>query len=204
MPKTRRYNAFTLIELLTVIAIVGVLAAILIPVAGKVRGRALVVEATADCRSIATAFKLYYATYGQWPTTNGKLFGSNDPDRSDWGKDVENSDGEIVWNFITDMFKGGVGNDADGRARNPQRVEFAPFPKEKINDNGDIIDPWGNPYKFKLDANNDGRIPRFQNEHLDNPETDQVWIGDSVIVWSRGPDGNDWRIEEAVDDPKTW
>ncbi|MDQ8209126.1 prepilin-type N-terminal cleavage/methylation domain-containing protein [Coraliomargarita sp. SDUM461003] len=196
-------RAFTLIELLVTLAIIGILAAILIPTVGKVRERAKIVEATADARSIMTAFKLYYATYGQWPTTNGKIFGSNNPDQSDWGKDAENSDGETVWDFITSMFKGGLGYDPDGRARNPQKVAFAPFPEDKIVD-GNIVDPWGNPYKFKLDVDNDGRIPRFLEAHLDDPEKDQVWVGDTVIVWSRGPDGADWRKEEAEDDPKTW
>ena len=36
-PATSRNAAFTLVELLTVIAIIGVLAAIIIPVVGKVR-----------------------------------------------------------------------------------------------------------------------------------------------------------------------
>jgi prepilin-type N-terminal cleavage/methylation domain-containing protein len=196
-------SGFTLIELLSVIAIVGVLAAILIPTVGKVREKAKIVEATADARSIKTAFNLYFATYGQWPTTNGKIFGSNTPGQEDWGKDAEFSDGEQVWDFITSMFKGEPGYDADGRARNPQRVAFAPFPEEKIID-GHIVDPWGNPFKFKLDVNNDGLIPRFLEAHLDDPEKDQVWVGETVIVWSRGPDGKDWRKEEAEDDPKTW
>ncbi len=200
----RKHAAFTLIELLTVIAIVGILAVILITVIGGVREKAKIVEATSESRSLATAFKLYYTEYGRWPITNGKVFGSNDPGKADWGKDVEYSDGETVWGFITDILRGGSGMDADNRKMNPNETEFATFPSNHYTEDGQLLDPWDNTYKFKLDADNDGRIPRFANWHLDNPETDQEWVNENVIVWSRGPDGNDWRVEEAEDDPKSW
>jgi len=47
--------AFTLIELLTVIAIIGILAAILIPVTGKVKNAAAKAACTSNLRQLATA-----------------------------------------------------------------------------------------------------------------------------------------------------
>lgn len=52
-------RAFTLIELLTVIAIIGILAAILIPVVGKVRSSAKAAQCVSNLRQIGQATFLY-------------------------------------------------------------------------------------------------------------------------------------------------
>lgn len=56
-----RSRAFALIELLTVIAIVGILAAILIPVAGRVRQSARSAHCIKNLQGLGTAFQLYAA-----------------------------------------------------------------------------------------------------------------------------------------------
>ncbi|RRJ97369.1 prepilin-type N-terminal cleavage/methylation domain-containing protein [Opitutaceae bacterium TAV4] len=56
-PQTR--HAFTLIELLTVIAIIGVLAGILIPVVGRVRETARGAQCVSNLRQLATAAQLW-------------------------------------------------------------------------------------------------------------------------------------------------
>jgi general secretion pathway protein G len=53
-----RQFAFTLIELLTVIAIIGILAAILIPVVGRVRDSARASQCTSNLRQVALALRL--------------------------------------------------------------------------------------------------------------------------------------------------
>jgi prepilin-type N-terminal cleavage/methylation domain-containing protein len=55
---TRR-SAFTLIELLTVIAIIGILAAILIPTVGAVRRTAIKSQCASNLRQLGTAVNLY-------------------------------------------------------------------------------------------------------------------------------------------------
>ena len=54
-----RHAAFTLIELLTVIAIIGILAAIIIPTVSKVRKQALSQQCAANVRSWGQAIQLY-------------------------------------------------------------------------------------------------------------------------------------------------
>ncbi len=54
-PRRSRSAAFTLIELLTVVAIIGILAAILIPVVGSVREKARGVQCAANFRSLGVA-----------------------------------------------------------------------------------------------------------------------------------------------------
>lgn len=60
MTRTHRQAGFTLIELLIVIAILGVLAAILIPNFVRSRASALLATCQLDLRNIAASLDLYY------------------------------------------------------------------------------------------------------------------------------------------------
>jgi prepilin-type N-terminal cleavage/methylation domain-containing protein len=64
--------AFTLTELLAVIAIIGVLAAILIPVVGVVRKNAHGSTCRANLRTLHTAVGLYVADWKHYPTYNSE------------------------------------------------------------------------------------------------------------------------------------
>jgi prepilin-type N-terminal cleavage/methylation domain-containing protein/prepilin-type processing-associated H-X9-DG protein len=56
---SRPSRAFTLIELLTVIAIIGILAAILIPVVGKVRSSARATQCASNLRQVGVGLQLF-------------------------------------------------------------------------------------------------------------------------------------------------
>jgi prepilin-type N-terminal cleavage/methylation domain len=75
---------FTLIEILTVIAIVGILAAILVPVAGGVRARAYTARAMSNLRQLAIAHYTY-------ATENKNTFPPlyNNPGDSSWQSHLE-------------------------------------------------------------------------------------------------------------------
>lgn len=62
-PAGRASSAFTLIELLTVIAIIGILAAILIPVVAQVRDQARASACISNLREIGTAAHMYAAEH---------------------------------------------------------------------------------------------------------------------------------------------
>jgi prepilin-type N-terminal cleavage/methylation domain-containing protein len=60
-------RAFTLIELLTVIAVIGILAALLFPAFSAVKRHALINHATAEMGQLETAIDRYKAAYGFYP-----------------------------------------------------------------------------------------------------------------------------------------
>ncbi len=63
-------NAFTLIELLIVVAIIGILAAIAVPNFLNAQIRSKVARVEADFRTLATALESYHISFGNYPVAH--------------------------------------------------------------------------------------------------------------------------------------
>ncbi len=89
----RGRTAFTLIELLTVIAIIGILAAIMIPTVGTVRKKAKGVQCVANLRELFVAINLFANDWKHYPTMNCE----NPTDPSKSGSPQSGGNGSHPW-----------------------------------------------------------------------------------------------------------
>lgn len=81
-------RGFTLIEMVVVLAVIGILAAILTPTIAKNINDSKIARASNEVQVIAAAVASFYKDLGRWPTSNGTagnpdylymLYGSGDP-----------------------------------------------------------------------------------------------------------------------------
>lgn len=114
-----RRRAFTLIELLIVVAILGILMSILLPALFMVSEQARQSQARAELRTLATALESY---------------------RDDWG--VYPPDGGAA--STTALFRYLDGDPANGGPRTP----YYDFDLDRVNPAGEFLDPWGLPYSY--------------------------------------------------------
>jgi prepilin-type N-terminal cleavage/methylation domain-containing protein len=162
-PKT----GFTLVEMLVVIAILGILMAMMVPAAGLIMKRAKISSTKGDAGVVATVLLKYQAEYNRWPST----YAPNTKDTTD--KEWVNMMGP----------KPGSGP----VPTNPKRIIFFEPGGGALSTNGvhagAFVDPWGNPFKFRLDLEGAGEIL--------SPDPNAVKpIRARAIAWSAGSDGD--------------
>ena len=149
---------FTLIELLIVIAIIGILAGLVFPALGTVRNNAKRSKASTECQSLKTAIIMYESEFSCWPA---KVSGSADAlvQSKEPGNDKNNKDSEPPASGddyeYARMCYALVGN-------NSKKMVFFEAGIDYIPKYG-ILDPWGRPYQVMLDVDFDGKIKDGSN-----------------------------------------
>ncbi|AKJ65125.1 prepilin-type N-terminal cleavage/methylation domain-containing protein [Kiritimatiella glycovorans] len=171
----KRRDGFTLIELLTVIGIIAILMAIVVPGVSKVKENAQKAKARTEIKSIEMAVKAYESEYGKYPNQTGASDGTFSTD-------------EQLVNILR------ADDDADLSEDNPRRIVFLEV-GEKSLDDGDFVDPWGEEYQVAYDGNYDNEITAGPSVNLK---------GRSVAVWSSGPNQNDQGGGDNTDDLNSW
>lgn len=123
-------RAFTVIELLVVVAIVGLLSAVLLGVGQRANESGRVTRAKAELAALSAALESYRRQYGTYPQTSA-------PD-------------ELLQSLIGR--RGPTGRAMDGRGV----LELARFTTLEARDpfldgGARLVDPWGNPYLYRYE-----------------------------------------------------
>ncbi len=198
---SRSRFAFTLIELLTVIAIIAILMGLLFPAIGAVRENARRTQAKNEVTQLVAALKHYYTEYSKYPPLEAASAAAPATPPAN-PKDLycgdKLRDTNCTFNNVAVMDtlraisrKDGV-NEND--AANPRRI---PFYEAKIVQNpllprsgvlevsssgvqptnpeqiGCLFDPWGNQYFIMMDTNYDNALDMGQC-YKDFGETDEL------------------------------
>lgn len=169
-------KAFTLIELLTVIAIIGVLAGITFGVMKGAQERAAVNQTRTDLAAITTALDGYKRQYGDYPQTGAS---------GQAGTDATPALGSITTGSAQAKLFNALGGKLGPRMTSMNGKVYLPFAQHSLErtDLPDpanttevanaLVDPWGRRYIY----------------YYKNNGSPGTWIVPSYILFSAGPDG---------------
>lgn len=183
MNKQRNTGAgFTLVEMLVVVAVIAILAAILVPTVGGARKTALKRKAELECNNIKTAVEQFFYDFKYMPWEEGKGKGQF-VGADKWAEDAESQ--KAVMAFLR-------GENKLGKAY----IEFSNRGAKDASseeDEGIFYDPWKNPYHIGLDRNLDQQVEYKGKTYKTR-----------VLVLSLGPDGVEGDDSGKDDDIRTF
>lgn len=138
--------AFTLIELMVVIAIIALLAALLFPALVGAREKAKNRRASAGVAELALAIRAYRGEYHKWPYQSQSV-----------------TDVTFVGNNfrVVRLLRG-----ENDEGFNPKNKVFLSAPTNLLDNLGNYVDPWGVPYLICMDESDNGVLDiRFTGWH---------------------------------------
>jgi prepilin-type N-terminal cleavage/methylation domain-containing protein len=215
--KPGRSRAFTLIEMLVVIAIIGILAGLLLPALSKGKTKALIGQAKNEEQNLLAAIGQYDTEYSRPPgvSPNGNdityglptaLLPSGMPGPSD-NNVTSNSDLMcILMDINAQVNLNHAKNPRNIVTYNAKQASATNLPGFSIIDN-QLRDPWGTPYVITLDMNGDnycmdafygskavanpsGTTTQGLNGLQDYYNSGYYEVRGPAMVWSFGPDKN--------------
>jgi type II secretion system protein G len=136
MPALKSPRGFTVIELLVVVAIIGILMSLLFPAVQTALDAAKKAQAKNDVTQIATAIVAFDTEYGRLPSTNPA---------------PQQLTGEVLNALV-----------ASNDTLNPRKIIFMEVLSYKRGkggiSNGIFVDPWANSYYVALDGDYDNQV----------------------------------------------
>jgi prepilin-type N-terminal cleavage/methylation domain-containing protein len=166
-------RAFTLLELLAVLVVIGILVGITLGITAGVQERSRVARAKSELATLAVALEQYRTQYGDYPwTPTGAAL---DPE-------------EILFNALTGYLGPKAGTDDVFTTPKRSFLELARFTTESTVDDdlpgpsvdgpldNRLLDPWDQPYGYL-----------YRPEHASGGSS--TWATPAFLLYSGGPDG---------------
>ncbi len=187
----RAKSGFTLVELLVVISIIIVLAAMSFGAAQMAMNKARKTQALADISAIEQSIERFFSEYSRFPNISSQ-------------SDEVQTTGEAGVELLTIL----LGKEETGTSmQNPRQIPFLSGIKEGKRNRGGIIygqggssasieglyDPWGNPYVILMDDD-------YDDEIRDPIKSGTIIRNRKVVVYTLGND----KQPGTNDDVKSW
>lgn len=139
-------SAFTLIELLTVIAIIGILAAILIPTVAKVRESARKAKVKTQLNQWAVAIEAFRGEYGFYPDFKGVTGNKVNGGSFNSSLSAAHYFHDVLGGRRRDGSAPGTVGSTDplGTGNNRKRITFVTIGPDELTAGGKIVDAFGN------------------------------------------------------------
>ena len=182
--KQSSQSAFTLIEMLTVITIIGILASMAFPVVTGVMERARKVKTLAVIKDLQVGIKGYLTEYNHYPSRTT----DNDVEVK-----TDGSGGDTP--LIAVLLASDSQTELNGRG-----IKFVDLPIGKNGRGGligqsaddyQLLDEWGEPYTVIMDTDSDEKVanPDTGNEDSSISSEASPDLPMGVAIYSLGPDG---------------
>ena len=183
-------RAFTLIELLTVIAIIGILAALLFPAIKNSMLRAETTKAQTAISGFATAFRAYYTEYGKYPASE-----------SDPTKPTIYLSTKLLGILKGDDVNGSIAAGIDANTLpvtyngNPRHIVFLEFKAADLvilpGPITNSVDPWKGVYRCRFNSLYDNQVPDPFVTYQPCSASAGNCVNAGFLIWSVGPDGQE-------------
>ena len=215
-----KHRYFTLVELLTVIAVIAILAGIAIPVVVGMQSKGRETSARADMNAIKmalTQFKADYSIFPVAPAATDTLLRAKfkSEDSGDKYKDSQNDSMIAELTTFNTAPKSGTTSEPDPKTSftyNTKRRKYLDAPAKPVealfkvgDDNPKVgfmkLDPGGRRYNIALDTNYDKKIS-LTTAFLGTGSTAETIVGD-IAIYSYGTAEDDGDLEAFLYSWKT-